>query len=44
MGCGRSHMLMERGRRMWNDPGVGVALKVLLMSEIEKSKVSDENK
>ena len=41
---GRGHMLVELCRLMWNDPRIGVALKVLLMSEIEKIKLSDENK
>ena len=41
---GRGHMLIELCRLMWNDPRIGVALKVLLMSEIEKIKLSDENK
>ena len=42
--CGRGHMLVELCRLMWNDPRIGVALKVLLMSEIEKIKLSDESK
>ena len=42
--CGRGHMLVELCRLMWNDPRIGVALKVLLMSEIEKIRLSDENK
>ena len=33
---GRGYMLVELCRRMWNDPQIGVALRVLLMSEIEK--------
>ena len=41
---GRGYMLVELCRLMWNDPRIGVALKVLLMSEIEKIKLSDENK
>ena len=41
---GRGHMLVELCRLMWNDPRIGVALKVLLMSEIEKIRLSDENK
>ena len=41
---GRGYMLVELCRRMWNDPRIGVALRVLLMSEIEKIKLSDENK
>ena len=44
MVCGQGHMLVELCRLMWNDPRIGVALKVLLMSEIEKIKLSDENK
>ena len=42
--CGRGYMLVELCRLMWNDPRIGVALKVLLMSEIEKIKLSDESK
>lgn len=41
---GRGYMLVELCRLMWNDPRIGVALKVLLMSEIEKIKLSDEGK
>ena len=41
---GRGYMLVELCRRMWNDPRIGVALRVLLMSEIEKIKLSDEGK
>ena len=41
---GRGYMLVELCRRMWNDPWIGPALRVLLMSEIEKIKLSDENK
>ena len=44
MVCGQGYMLVELCRLMWNDPRIGVALKVLLMSEIEKIKLSDENK
>ncbi|ETK09144.1 hypothetical protein T230_05470 [Tannerella sp. oral taxon BU063 isolate Cell 1/3] len=33
---GRGYMLIELCRLMWNDPRIGVALRVLLMSEIEK--------
>ena len=44
MVCGQGHMLVELCRLMWNDPRIGVALRVLLMSEIEKIKLSDENK
>ena len=44
MVCGRGHMLVELCRLMWNDPRIGVALRVLLMSEIEKIKLSDESK
>ena len=44
MVCGQGHMLVELCRLMWNDPRIGVALKVLLMSEIEKIRLSDENK
>ena len=42
--CGRGYMLVELCRLMWNDPRIGVALKVLLMSEIEKIRLSDESK
>ena len=42
--CGRGYMLVELCRLMWNDPRIGVALKVLLMSEIEKIRLSNENK
>ena len=38
---GRGHMLVELCRLMWNDPRIGVARKVLLMSEIEKIRLSD---
>ena len=41
---GRGYMLVELCRLMWNDPRIGPALRVLLMSEIEKIKLSDENK
>ena len=44
MVCGQGHMLVELCRLMWNDPRIGVALKVLLMSEIEKIKLSNESK
>ena len=44
MVCGQGNMLVELCRLMWNDPRIGVALRVLLMSEIEKIKLSDENK
>lgn len=38
---GRGYMLVELCRLMWNDPRIGVALKVLLMSGIEKIRLSD---
>ena len=41
---GRGYMLVELCRLMWNDTQIGPALRVLLMSEIEKIKLSDENK
>ena len=41
---GRGYMLVELCRLMWNNPRIGPALRVLLMSEIEKIKLSDENK
>lgn len=41
---GQGHMLVELCRLMWNDTLIGPALRVLLMSEIEKIKLSDENK
>ena len=41
---GRGHMLVELCRLMWDDPRIGPALRVLLMSEIEKITLSDENK
>ena len=44
MVCGRGYMLVELCRLMWNDPRIGAALRALLMSEIEKIKLSDENK
>ena len=44
MVCGQGNMLVELCRLMWNDPRIGPALRVLLMSEIEKIKLSDENK
>ena len=39
MVSGQGYMLVELCRRMWND-----TRRVLLMSEIEKIKLSDENK
>ena len=44
MVCGQGYMLVELCRLMWNDPRIGVALRVLLMSEIEKIKLSNESK
>ena len=44
MVCGRGYMLVELCRLMWNDPRIGVALRVLLMREIEKIRQSDESK
>ena len=41
---GRGYMLVELCRLMWNDTLIGPALRVPLMSEIEKIKLSDENK
>ena len=41
---GRGYMLVELCRRMWNDPWIGPALRVLLMSEIEKIRLNDESK
>jgi len=41
MVCGRGYMLVELCRLMWNDPRIGVALRALLMSEIEKTRQSD---
>ena len=41
---GRGYMLVELCRLMWNDTRIGPALRVFLMSEIEKIKLSDENK
>lgn len=41
---GRGYMLLELCRLMWSDPRTGVALRALLMSEIEKIKLSDESK
>ena len=41
---GRGYMLVELCRLMWNDTRIGPALRVLLMSEIEKIRLSDENK
>ena len=38
---GRGYVLVELCRLMWNDPRIGVALKVFLMSEIEKIRLSD---
>ena len=40
---GRGYMLVELCRLMWNDPRIGPALRVLLMSEIEKIRQSDES-
>ena len=44
MVCGRGYMLVELCWLMWNDTRIGPALRVFLMSEIEKIKLSDENK
>ena len=41
---GRGYMLVELCRLMWNDTRIGPALRVLLMSEIEKIKLSNESK
>ena len=41
---GRGYMLVELCRLMWNDPRIGVALRVIVMSEIEKIRQSDESK
>lgn len=41
---GRCYMLVELCRLMWNNPRIRVALRVLLMSEIEKSRQGDESK
>ena len=41
---GRGYMLVELCRLMWNDTLIGPALRVPLMSEIEKIKLSDESK
>ena len=41
---GRGYMLVELCRLMWNDPRTGVALRALVMSEIEKIRQSDESK
>ena len=38
---GRGYMLVELCRLMWNDTRIGPALRVLLMSEIEKIRLSD---
>ena len=38
---GRCYMLLELCRLMWNNPRIRVALRLLLMSEIEKIKLSD---
>ena len=40
---GRGYMLLELCRLMWNDPRTGVALRALVMSEIEKIRQSDES-
>ena len=40
---GRGYMLVELCRLMWNDPRTGVALRALVMSEIEKIRQSDES-
>ena len=42
--CGRGYMLVELCRLMWNDPRIGVALRAIVMSEIEKIRQSDESK
>ena len=44
MVCGQGYMLVELCRLMWNDTRIGPALRVLLMSEIEKIKLSNESK
>lgn len=41
---GRGYMLVELCRLMWNDPRIGVALRAMVMSEIEKIRQSDESK
>ena len=41
---GRGYMLVELCRLMWNDTRIGPALRVFLMSEIEKIKLSNESK
>ena len=41
---GRGYMLLELCRLMWSDPRTGVALRALVMSEIEKIRQSDESK
>ena len=40
---GRGYMLLELCRLMWSDPRTGVALRALVMSEIEKIRQSDES-
>ncbi len=42
--CGRGYMLVELCRLMWNDPRIGVALRAIVMSEIEKIRQGDESK
>ena len=38
---GRGYILVELCRLMWNDPRTRVALRVMVMSEIEKIRQSD---
>ena len=40
---GRGYMLVELCRLIWNDPRTGVAMRALVMSEIEKIRQSDES-
>jgi len=41
MVCGRGYMLVELCRLMWNDPRTRVALRAMVMSEIERLRLSD---
>ena len=42
--CGRGYMLVELCRLMWDNPRIGVALRTIVVSEIEKIRQSDESK
>lgn len=41
---GRGYMLVELCRLMWDNPRIGVALRAIVMSEIEKIRQGNESK